>query len=55
MCLSQGHNAVTPVMLEPAALWSRVKHSTTGLPISAFMDATFFPMTVAVSKRSKTV
>ena len=27
--LAQGHNAVTPVMLEPAALRSRVKHSTT--------------------------
>ena len=29
MCLAQGHNAVTPVRLEPAAPWSRVKHSTT--------------------------
>ena len=29
MCLAQGHNAVTPVRLEPAALRSRVKHSTT--------------------------
>ena len=29
MCLPQGHNAVTPVRLEPAALRSRVKHSTT--------------------------
>ena len=29
MCLAQGHNAVTPVRLDPAALWSRVKHSTT--------------------------
>ena len=29
MCLTQGHNAVTPVRLEPAALRSRVKHSTT--------------------------
>ena len=27
--LAQGHNAVTPVRLEPAALQSRVKHSTT--------------------------
>ena len=27
--LAQGHNAVTPVRLEPAALRSRVKHSTT--------------------------
>ena len=29
MCLAQGHNAVMRVRLEPAALWSRVKHSTT--------------------------
>ena len=29
MCLAQGHNAVTPVRLEPAAPRFRVKHSTT--------------------------
>ena len=29
MGLAQGHNAVTPMRLEPAALGSRVKHSTT--------------------------
>ena len=29
MCLAQGHNAVTPVRLEPAAPRSWVKHSTT--------------------------
>ena len=29
MCLAQGDNAVTLVRLEHAALWSRVKHSTT--------------------------
>ena len=29
MCLAQGHNTVTPVRLEPTALRSRVKHSTT--------------------------
>ena len=29
MCLAQGHNAVTPLRLEPAAPRSRVKHSTT--------------------------
>ena len=29
MCLAQGHNAVTPVRLEPTASRSRVKHSTT--------------------------
>ena len=29
MCLAQGHKAVTPVRLKPAAPRSRVKHSTT--------------------------
>ena len=29
MCLAQGHNAVTPVRLEPAASRSPVKHSST--------------------------
>ena len=29
MCLAQGHYAVMPVRLEPVALRSRVKHSTT--------------------------
>ena len=29
MCLAQGHNAVTPMRLEPLAPRSRVKHSTT--------------------------
>ena len=29
MCPAQGHNAVMPVSLEPAAPRSRVKHSTT--------------------------
>ena len=28
MCLAHGHNAMTPVRLEPAAPRSRVKHST---------------------------
>ena len=32
MCLAQGHNAVMLVRLEPAALQSRVKHSTTEPP-----------------------
>ena len=32
MCLAQGHNAVTPVRLDPVASRSRVKHSTTELP-----------------------
>ena len=27
MCLAQGHNAVIPVRLQPAALWFGVKHS----------------------------
>ena len=30
MCLTQGHNAVTPVRLEPATPPAQVKHSTTG-------------------------
>ena len=29
MCLAQGHKAVTPERLEPAAPRSQVKHSTT--------------------------
>ena len=29
MCLAQGHNAVTLLRLQPTALQSRVKHSTT--------------------------
>ena len=29
MCLAQEHNSVTPVKLEPAAPYFRVKHSTT--------------------------
>ena len=29
MCLAQGHNAVTPMRLEPAAPRFRVMHSTT--------------------------
>ena len=29
MCHAQGHNAVTPVRLEPAALRSGIKHSPT--------------------------
>ena len=33
MCLAQGHNTVTPVRLEPAAPLSKVKHSTTEVPV----------------------
>ena len=33
MYLAQGHNALTPVRLEPVAPLSRVKHSTTALPV----------------------
>ena len=29
MCLAQGHNTVMPVRLEPVAVQSGVKHSTT--------------------------
>ena len=32
MCLAQGHNAVTPVRLEPTAPQPGVKHSTTVPP-----------------------
>ena len=35
MCLAQGHNAVTPVRLEPAAPQSRVKNSTTEPPLKS--------------------
>ena len=37
-CFAQGHNAVTRVRLEPTALWSRVKCSTTkplGSPVNS--------------------
>ena len=37
MCLAQGHNAVTPVRLKPAALRSRVKNSTTE-PLRSLRD-----------------
>ena len=48
LSLAQGHNAVMPVKLKPAALRSRVKHSTTeplfpiqyGLPILCFLYST---------------
>ena len=33
MCLAQGHMAVMQARLEPAAPQSRVKHSSTDLPI----------------------
>ena len=36
MLFAQGHNAVTPVRLEPVASQSRVKHSTTELPSVCF-------------------
>ena len=38
--LLKDHNAVTPVRLKPTALWSRVKHSTTGPLGSLFLDFT---------------
>ena len=40
MCLAQGHNAVTPVRLEPAAPRSQVKHSTTET-LRSFSDVAF--------------
>ena len=45
MCLTQGHNAVTPVRLKPATPWSQVKHSTTE-PLPS--PHTFLNMTVHV-------
>ena len=41
MCLAQGHNAVTPARLEPAALRSRIKHSTTE-PLRSLLHLLFF-------------
>ena len=46
MCLAQGHNAVTPVRLEPTALWSRVKHSTTEPLRSHFRTVTRYNIPV---------
>ena len=44
MCFAQGHNAVTPVRLQPAAPRSQVKHSTTALPIvQDQIYITYFP------------
>ena len=43
MCLAQGHNTVTPVRLEPMALWSRVKHLATALPLPDDLTL-FIPM-----------
>ena len=43
MCLAQGHNAVTPVRLEPTALRSRVKHSTTE-PLRSLKEGVLGPM-----------
>ena len=41
MCLAQGHNAVTPVMLEPTTPRSGVKHSTTEPLIMYYSDLAF--------------
>ena len=40
MCLARGHNAVTPVRLESAALRSQVKHSITEQLRSPYAAAT---------------
>ena len=50
MCLAQGHNAVTPVRLEPAAPRSRVKLSTTE-PLRSLLynlneNETYYPKTL---------
>ena len=42
MCLSQRHNAVTPVRLKPASSRSRDKHSTTEPPF--LMDVNIVSM-----------
>ena len=42
MWLAQGHNAVTPVRLEPPAPWSQVKHSITANICQCFISACGF-------------
>ena len=57
-CLAQGHNAVTPVRLKPAAFWSRVKHYTTALPydlIGMSLRSTFWAVCLANEVTRETV
>ena len=42
MCLAQAHNTVIPVRLKPAALRSRVKHSTTAPLRTNWVDEDLF-------------
>ena len=46
MCLAQGHNAMTPVRLEPGTPRSSVKHSTTELPMCAYLVNAFLGISV---------
>ena len=41
MFLAQGHNTETPLRLEPAAPRSRVKHSTTELPVTSHLGVIY--------------
>ena len=52
MCLVQGHNAVTLVRLEPAALRSRVKHSTTE-PLRSILVCVHLQLVCALSCASR--
>ena len=50
MCLAQGHNAVAPVRLKPAAPRSQVKHSTTE-PLRFLKVAMVWKMTLFLVQR----
>ena len=52
MGLAQGHNAVTPVRLEPAASRSPVKHSTTEQLRSLFV---YFDLSYSITYRSELI
>ena len=45
------HNAVTPVRLKPAALWSQVKHSTTE-PLRSHVNVHVYPQLTISSQLS---
>ena len=47
--LAQGHNAVTPVRLEPATPWSRVKHSTTTWAMFCGKDNSLYQNVIKVN------
>ena len=58
MCLAQGHNAVMPVRLEPAAPRSQVKHSTTeplhSLDVNYMINTCFLPVKTTLLKACNT-